>query len=211
MPDSFFFPDDLRPVQEQRLNQRGRVIWLTGLSGAGKTTLARGLQETLLAEGYFVVTLDGDDLRAGLNRDLGFSLADRDENVRRVAEVARLFARNGAIVITSLISPLQVMRDAARAIVGEEQFAEVYVNAPLAVCEQRDVKGLYARARAGLLSGFTGIDSPYEPPRRPLVTIATDQLTLPAAVAQLRSALLPLVQYAAHEDAAPITDYHGTH
>ncbi|NIF73586.1 adenylyl-sulfate kinase [Burkholderia sp. Ap-962] len=142
---------------------RGVVVWLTGLSGAGKTTLAEALAANLRRLGRFSVVLDGDRMRARLSRDLGFSEADRFENVRRIAEVAALVAEADGIAIVAAISPLAAMRDAARALVGE-RFREVYVSTSLAVCEARDPKGLYARARRGELPGFTGVAAPYEPP-----------------------------------------------
>lgn len=154
-----------------RLGQRPGVLWFTGLSGAGKSSIARCVQQRLQALGRHTYLLDGDDLRTGLNRDLGFSPADRAENVRRVAEVARLMADAGLIVLTALISPFRAERDWARqrlsAAPGGCAFAEIHVATPLAVAEQRDVKGLYRRARAGELLQFTGIDSPYEEPLAP--------------------------------------------
>ena len=150
-----------------RLGQEPLVIWFTGLSGAGKTTLAGRLERELLDRGHHAFVLDGDRLRSGLNSDLGFSAADRDENMRRVAETARLFFDAGLIVITACISPLRAHRDAARSLIPPGRFVEVALDTPLAVCERRDVKGLYRRARAGLIPDFTGIDAPYEVPAAP--------------------------------------------
>jgi bifunctional enzyme CysN/CysC len=148
---------------------RGATVWLTGLSGSGKSTIAVELERSLIARGRPAYRLDGDNLRHGLNDDLGFTAADRDENVRRAGEVARLLADAGVVAIVALISPYRVGRDRARAIHGESglPFVEVYVDTPIEVCEERDVKGLYAKARAGELTGFTGVDDPYEPPRTP--------------------------------------------
>ncbi|WPO98874.1 adenylyl-sulfate kinase [Pseudomonas sp. HR96] len=144
--------------------QRPVVIWLTGLSGAGKSTIATALERYLCSQGQHTYLLDGDNVRLGLCEDLGFSDADREENIRRVAEVARLFVDAGLIVITAFISPFARDRALARAVVGPEQFIEVFVDTPLAECERRDPKGLYSRARRGLVTQFTGIDSPYEAP-----------------------------------------------
>lgn len=159
----------------RRAPQRPAVVWLTGLSAAGKTTIAGHLERRLHANGRRTFVLDGDDLRAGLNRDLSFSQADRDENVRRVAEVARLMAQAGLIVIVSLISPFRAERRRARALLAPGDFIEVFVDTPLAVAEARDPKGLYRRARAGELKHFTGLDSPYEAPERPEIRILADR------------------------------------
>ena len=164
------------------------VIWLTGLSGAGKSTIARLIERQLLVGGIHACVLDGDDLRLGLNRDLGFTVGERAENVRRVAEVARLFAMSGVTAVVALISPLECFRRLARTIVGSERFYEVFVDVPLAVAEARDPKGLYAKARGGELPGFTGIDSPYEPPRNPQIRVdGTRMSAVDAANHVLRS------------------------
>ena len=156
-----------RADRERRNGHLGRVIWFTGLSGAGKSTLATSLEMELHRRGIHTYLLDGDELRRGLNSDLGFSVSDRSENIRRTAEVARLLMDAGLVVITALISPFRRERELARERIGRERFTEVYVNTSLEVCEQRDVKGLYKRARAGLLPDMTGIGSPYEPPVDP--------------------------------------------
>ncbi|XP_073227084.1 adenylyl-sulfate kinase 3 isoform X2 [Cicer arietinum] len=156
------------PIQkrdrQQLLQQKGCVIWLTGLSGSGKSTLACALSQSLHSRGKLSYILDGDNIRHGLNRDLSFRAEDRSENIRRIGEVAKLFADAGVICITSLISPYQKDRDACRALLPEGDFIEVFIDVPLHVCEARDPKGLYKLARAGKIKGFTGIDDPYEPP-----------------------------------------------
>ena len=159
-----------------RTQHSGVVTWFTGLSGAGKTTICRAVEQKLRSQGYKVEVLDGDIVRENLTKGLGFSKADRDENIRRIGFVANLFARNGVIVLVSAISPYREIRDEVRKKVGS--FIEVYVNAPLNVCEDRDVKGLYKRARAGEIKNFTGIDDPYEPPTQPEVECRTDIETL---------------------------------
>ncbi|GJP60105.1 hypothetical protein CLOP_g17243 [Closterium sp. NIES-67] len=150
--------------RQRLLGQRGCVIWMTGLSGAGKSTLAYTLEHALMERRRMAVVLDGDNIRHGLNKNLGFSAADREENIRRVAEVAKLFADSGVITIVSFISPYSKDRAAARALLEPGTFIEVFMKIPLAVCEHRDPKGLYKKARAGIIKGFTGIDDPYEEP-----------------------------------------------
>lgn len=165
--------------------QQPRCIWLTGLSGAGKSTLANLLEQHLHAQGRHTCVLDGDNLRHGLNRDLGFTAADRSENVRRVAEVARLMVDAGLVVLVSLISPFRKERQLARSLFAPGEFVEVYVDTALLTCEQRDVKGLYAKARRGELKLFTGIDSPYEPPEAPEVWLLCGEIRPEEAVRQL--------------------------
>ena len=160
-------------------------MWLTGLSGSGKSTIARELERKLFLLGKRAYVLDGDNIRSGLNSDLGFSPEDRKENIRRIGEVARLFADAGLICVVAFISPYRTDRDTARRLLPEGRFIEVYVNAPLEVCEQRDPKGLYAKARANVLREFTGISSPYEPPRSPELALRTDLLTVGESVAQV--------------------------
>ncbi len=152
--------------------QRGVTVWFTGLSGAGKTTISKAVAQALQARGYKVEILDGDIVRENLTKDLGFSKQDRDENIRRIGFVSQLLTRNGVIVITSAISPYREIREEVRSRIGD--FVEVYVNAPLETCEQRDVKGLYKKARAGEIKQFTGIDDPYEPPLNPEVECCTN-------------------------------------
>jgi len=170
-------------------NQKGRVIWFTGLSGAGKTTLANALALDLHSAGRHTFILDGDNVRAGLNKDLGFSEVDRIENIRRIAEVAKLMMDAGLIVICAFISPFDRERQMARQLIGPQDFAEVYVSTPLAVCEQRDVKGLYQKARAGFIPNMTGISSPYEPPQSPELEIDTQSLSIEEWVATLKRTL----------------------
>ncbi|HTB80896.1 MAG TPA: adenylyl-sulfate kinase [Opitutaceae bacterium] len=153
-----------RAEKEARLRQRARVVWLYGLSGSGKSTLANALERQLQAEGFTTHLLDGDNVRTGLNRDLGFSDADRAENIRRVAEVAKLFVQAGVVVIAAFITPQRALRELARGIVGAEDFLEVYVAASFEACARRDPKGLYAKAGAGQVRQFTGRDSAFEPP-----------------------------------------------
>ncbi|CAL9083886.1 unnamed protein product [Musa textilis] len=150
--------------RQKLLNQKGCVIWITGLSGSGKSTLACALSRELHHKGYLTYVLDGDNIRHGLNRDLSFNGEDRAENIRRIGEVAKLFADSGVICIASLISPFRKERDACRAMLPDSSFIEVFLNIPLEVCEARDPKGLYKLAQAGKIKGFTGIDDPYEPP-----------------------------------------------
>jgi adenylyl-sulfate kinase len=160
-----------REDREALLGQKGCAVWLTGLSGSGKSTIARILEERLTAHGRVVYVLDGDNLRHGLNSDLGFSAADRQENIRRAGEVAALLVDAGIIVITAFISPFSADRSRARTAVGKERFIEVFVDAPVDVCERRDPKGLYRKARQGEIADFTGISSPYEPPEAPALTL----------------------------------------
>ncbi|MEL6143726.1 MAG: adenylyl-sulfate kinase [Bacteroidota bacterium] len=162
-----------RSDREERLQQRGRVLWFTGLSGSGKSTIAIEVEKALFVEGFFPQLLDGDNIRSGINTNLGFSIEDRQENIRRIAEVAKLYVNSGLVVICSFISPTKAIRQLAREIIGENDFLEVFVNTPLEVCEARDVKGLYAKARRGEIKGFTGIDSPYEVPESPFLVVNT--------------------------------------
>ncbi|MEQ8961538.1 MAG: adenylyl-sulfate kinase [Coleofasciculus sp. C2-GNP5-27] len=165
------------------MNQRGVTIWFTGLSGAGKTTITQALAKTLQEKECKLEVLDGDIVRQNLTKGLGFSKEDRDENIRRIGFVSHLLTRNGVIVLVSAISPYREIREEVRQRIGD--FIEVYVNAPLATCEERDVKGLYKRARAGEILGFTGIDDPYEPPLNPEVECRTDLEELSESVAKV--------------------------
>lgn len=171
-----------RKDREQKNRSRARVFWLTGLSGAGKSTIARELNCRLFERGYHCYVLDGDNVRHGLNSDLAFSPENRKENIRRVAEVAKLFIDAGFIVITSFISPYKEDRDKARALFQSGDFIEVYVKADLPVCEKRDPKGFYKKARAGLIKDFTGISAPYEAPKHPEIIVDTENRTIKESV-----------------------------
>ena len=164
--------------REKLLNQKGCVIWFTGLSGSGKSTLANAVEQILHQQQHHTYVLDGDNVRHGLNKNLGFSPADREENIRRIGEVAKLFTDAGTIVMTAFISPYRVDRDQARALIAANRFVEVFVDCPLEICEERDTKGLYKKARAGEIKEFTGISAPYEPPLNPEVTVNTDILSI---------------------------------
>jgi adenylylsulfate kinase len=159
------------------MGQRGCVVWLTGLSGSGKSTIARRLESQLVGQSHAACVLDGDNVRYGLNSDLGFSPADRKENIRRISELSALFAEAGIITIAAFISPYRTGRDNARRIVGSERFIETYLDVSLAECEKRDPKGLYKQARAGEIADFTGIDAPYEPPENPEIRITSAEAT----------------------------------
>jgi bifunctional enzyme CysN/CysC len=174
-----------REARERRNHHKGAIIWLTGLSGAGKSTVASELERELFTKGLHTYILDGDNIRHGLSANLGFSPEDRTENIRRVAEVARLLVDAGVLVITAFISPYRDDRRLARSLVNDGEFIEVFVNAPLEVCEQRDPKGLYKKARAGEIASFTGISAPYEPPDKPEIVVHTDAQTPPECVAQI--------------------------
>ena len=183
-----------REDREKRLYQRSKVLWLTGLSGSGKSTIAQLLERELYNKGYFAQVLDGDNIRTGLCNNLGFSEEDRSENIRRIAEAAKLYLHSGVISINSFISPTIKIRKMAAEIIGSDDFIEIYINAPLEVCEERDVKGLYAKARQGIIKGFTGIDQPYEAPVNPALEIRTDECSVEEAVALIYEFLLPKIQ-----------------
>lgn len=153
-----------RSDKETLLKQRSLVIWMTGLSGSGKSTIAKGLERKLHQQGFLTQVLDGDNIRSGINNNLGFSAQDRLENIRRIAEVAKLFLNCGVVTICSFVSPTNHIRQQAKSIIGEKNFKEIFIDTPLSVCEARDVKGLYKKARAGLIKKFTGIDAPFEAP-----------------------------------------------
>ena len=178
-----------REEQERLLNQKGLVIWFTGLSGSGKSTIASSFEKELYNNGFFVKVLDGDNIRSGINNNLGFSMEDRQENIRRISEVAKLFVDSGVIVLCSFVSPTREIRQTAKDIIGEKDFYEVFVNTPIEVCESRDVKGLYKKARKGEIKGFTGIDSPYEEPINATLVLDTTQSTVAQSVQQLNELL----------------------
>lgn len=182
-----------RQEREAARGHRGGVVWLTGLSGSGKSTIAAAVERKLFERGVFATVLDGDNVRDGLNSNLGFSLEDRQENTRRVAEVAKLFAETGAVVLCSFVSPTRELRQRVRDIIGDD-YLEVFVNTPLEECERRDVKGLYAKARAGQIKHFTGIDSPYEPPVYPFLDLPTTAHSVDEAADRLIAALTDRLQ-----------------
>jgi adenylylsulfate kinase len=153
-----------RGEKELLLNQRAKVLWMTGLSGSGKTTLAQGLERIMHKEGYLTQILDGDNIRAGINNNLGFSDEDRTENIRRISEISKLFLGCGIITMNCFVSPTLAIRKQAKSIIGSDDFVEIYVSTPIEICEERDVKGLYAKARKGEIQDFTGVNAPFEAP-----------------------------------------------
>ena len=183
-----------RKDREKRLGQNAKILWLTGLSGSGKSTIAQDLERQLYNQGYFPQVLDGDNIRIGINNNLGFTIEDRTENIRRIAEIAKLYLHSGIITICSFISPTIEIRNFAREIIGAENFVEVFINTPLEICEARDVKGLYKKARAGEIKGFTGIDSPYEAPQNPDIEILTAKLTVEESSQQILDQINPLIK-----------------
>ena len=175
------------------MRKQGLVIWLFGLSGAGKSTLAMHLDEMLSSKGHFVKRLDGDALRAGINSDLGFSETDRLENIRRAAEIAKLFSDSGIITICSFISPAQKLRDTARQIIGEQLFCDVFLDCPIETCVSRDPKGLYKKALSGEIKNFTGIGAGFERPDKSFFTVCTDQQTPQETASLIIDQILPLL------------------
>ena len=182
-----------REDKEALLKQHSLMIWFTGLSGSGKSTVAIALERELHRRGLLCRILDGDNIRSGINNNLGFTETDRVENIRRIAEVSKLFIDTGIITIAAFISPSNDLRKMAAEIIGRENFLEVFVNTPLEVCEQRDVKGLYAKARRGEIKNFTGISAPFEAPSHPDLTLDTSKLTLEESVHLLLEKILPKV------------------
>jgi adenylylsulfate kinase len=182
-------PTITRAIREAQNGHRGAIIWLTGLSGAGKSTLAHAVEDTLHQMGCRTFVMDGDNVRHGLCGDLGFSRQDRKENIRRVGEVAKLFVEAGMIVLTAFISPYREDRDRVRGMVEQGDFIEIYCDCPIEICESRDVKGLYKKARNGQISEFTGISSPYEPPINPELTVSTAAQDVAASVKEVIGAL----------------------
>lgn len=174
-----------RADKERLLGQRGVMIWFTGLSGSGKTTIAIALERELHHSGTLCRILDGDNIRSGINNNLGFSDADRMENIRRIAEIGKLFVDTGIVTIAAFISPTVQMRRMAARIIGEDNFKEVYVSTPIEECERRDVKGLYAKARRGEIGNFTGVSSPFEAPEHPAITLDTSRLSVEESVGRL--------------------------
>ena len=168
--------------KEKLLNQKGKVFWLTGLSGSGKTTIALQLEKELYKLGFLVQILDGDNIRAGINNNLSFSEGDRAENIRRISEVSKLFLNCGVITINCFVSPTKKMRQNAKKIIGKENYYEIFINADLETCEKRDVKGLYKKARSGEIKNFTGIDAEYEKPNNPNLEVDTTQLSIDQSI-----------------------------
>lgn len=181
-----------RDDKEQLLRQRGMMLWFTGLSGSGKSTVAIALERELHSRGLLCRILDGDNIRSGINNNLGFSAEDRVENIRRIAEVGRLFVDTGIITIAAFISPNNQLREMAAEIIGKDDFVEVFVSTPLEECEKRDVKGLYAKARCGEIKNFTGISAPFEAPEHPDITLDTSKLPVEESVKILLDYVLPL-------------------
>lgn len=174
-----------REAKEDLLGQRGVLLWMTGLSGSGKSTVAIALERELHRQGRLVRLLDGDNVRTGINRGLGFSEEDRKENIRRIAEVSKLFVETGIITIACFVSPTRDLREMARDIVGADDFREIYISTPLEECERRDVKGLYARARRGEVKNFTGISAPFEAPEHPALSLDTSVLPIEESVKRI--------------------------
>ncbi|HWY12488.1 MAG TPA: adenylyl-sulfate kinase [Bacteroidia bacterium] len=180
-----------KKIRQLTYNHKSLVIWFTGLSGSGKSTLAGKLEEFLFKDGIKTYVLDGDNIRTGLNKDLNFSHEDRVENIRRIGEVSKLFIDAGVVVLTAFISPYEADRAIVRNLLGESEFIEVFVKCPVETCEQRDVKGLYKKARAGEIKNFTGINSPYEEPKNAEVVIETNKLSLDECVEKISQYILP--------------------
>lgn len=183
-----------RADKESLLGQRGMMLWFTGLSGSGKSTVAIALERELHKRGLLCRILDGDNIRSGINNNLGFSAEDRGENIRRIAEVGRLFVDTGIITIAAFISPNNQLREMAAEIIGKGDFVEVFVSTPLEECERRDVKGLYAKARRGEIKNFTGISAPFEAPENPAIALDTSKLTVEQSVEKLLELILPKVK-----------------
>lgn len=183
-----------RQDKESLLRQHGVMVWFTGLSGSGKSTIAIALERELHKRGLLCRILDGDNIRSGINNNLGFSEADRVENIRRIAEVSKLFIDTGIVTIAAFISPNNDIREMAANIIGKEDFLEIYVSTPLEECERRDVKGLYAKARRGEIKNFTGISAPFEVPVHPALTLDTSLLSLEESVNRLLELVLPRIQ-----------------
>ncbi len=184
-----------RNDREYFLKQRSKVLWFTGLSGSGKSTIAQGLERRLFEKGFFAQVLDGDNIRSGINKNLGFSIEDRTENIRRISEVAKLYLNSGLITICSFVSPTIAIRAKAAEIIGKEDFIEIFINTPIEVCEKRDVKGLYKKARAGQIKGFTGIDSPYESPVNPDIEVLTEDQKIQESVDSIYNFILPIIKF----------------
>jgi len=185
-----------RAEKEVLLRQKARVVWMTGLSGSGKTTIAKYLEKELHQQGFLTQLLDGDNIRSGINNNLGFSEEDRTENIRRIAEVSKLFLNCGVITINCFVSPTKAIRQEARSIIGEDDFIEVFVDTPIAICEARDVKGLYKKARKGEIKDFTGISAPFEAPEQ-AIKIQTENHTVAESAQILLDQLIPKIKKSA--------------
>lgn len=183
-----------RQEKEAFLGQKGMTLWFTGLSGSGKSTVAVALEKALAGKGIFCRIIDGDNVRCGLNAGLGFSPEDRKENIRRVAEVCKLFTQTGIVTLATFISPTRELRGMAKEIIGEDDFIEVYVSTPIEECERRDVKGLYAKARRGEIKEFTGVSAPFEAPLSPDIEIDTSALDIEESVEKIISAVMPKIK-----------------
>jgi adenylylsulfate kinase len=182
-------------TKETLLKQRGKVVWLIGLSGSGKSTIAEHLEAKLYDKGFLTQVLDGDNIRSGLNNNLSFSDVNRLENIRRISEVAKLFANCGIVTLASFITPTEAIRQMAKAIIGEDKYIEVYVSTSLEACESRDVKGLYDKARQGIIKNFTGIDSVFETPQNPAIVIPTEGFTVEESVQKLYDFIIDSIRY----------------
>jgi adenylylsulfate kinase len=188
--------DDIlqREDKEELLNQNSKVIWMTGLSGSGKTTVAKGVERYLHSQGILNQLLDGDNIRVGISNNLTFSSDDRTENIRRISEVSKLFLNCGVVTINCFVSPTIEIRNIAKQIIGAENFIEVYINASVDTCEERDVKGLYKKARKGEIKNFTGISSPFEAPKSPEIEINTAHLSIDESVQKVLDYILPIIK-----------------
>lgn len=184
-----------RQDREKLLKQHSKVIWFTGLSGSGKSTLATALEKELYSRGVLCKLLDGDNIRTGINNNLGFTAEDRKENIRRIAEVSKLFINCGVVTLAAFISPTEEIRQQAIEIIGKENFIEIFVNPPLAVCEERDTKGLYKKARKGEIKNFTGISAPFEAPAHPDLDIDTSRYSVSECVDLMLEKVLPAIEY----------------
>lgn len=184
-----------REEKEKLLHQHAIAVWICGLSGSGKTTIAIDLEQELFKRGYISQILDADNIRTTINKDLGFSIEDRQENIRRISEITKLFLNNGMITINCFISPTAEIRDLAKEIIGKNDFVEVFLNAPFEICKQRDPKGLYQKASSGKINEFTGVSSPFEPPTNADIIIPTDQLSVKESSKKILDYILPKIEF----------------
>jgi adenylylsulfate kinase len=193
----FPFFDKIIPQgdKERFLKQRATVIWFTGLSGSGKSSLALRLEKELFIRGFHSKLLDGDNIRSGINRNLSFSSEDRVENIRRIAEISKLFLKCGIITVNGFVSPTEDIRNMAKEIIGRDSFIEVFVNTPIEVCEERDTKGLYKKAREGKILNFTGVNAPFESPLDPTITVSTENKTVEESVNEILEYIIPRITY----------------